>query len=200
MPDIDSTEYQIGLEAVKLAYTHKSTPGRSALAYFCGQATKDNTTKRRKSGSHQVYAAESRQPQFSRPVLPEVQELTGFIHREIASLTPICMLWVQYRYRKAGASKDDHALAFMRAYTRLYDAQHLQSCRTATRLEVFELIRVGVVNAGMRDFKIQPNRHRFTPRNWNKTYKPHWQRITQELRDIDQAALSELGRKTLSKK
>ncbi len=175
---------------VRSAFTHHAIPGSSPIACFGGQH-RPKAEKRRPgvAARHQVHATATRAPRFSRPILLDGQQSTGYIHRLIAELDPLEFAWVQFRYRAAGVARDNFEASFQRAYFRAYEAEHLLACKTGTRRMVRYLISIAMENECRPQQKIEPAGGDVDRRNWNKTYRPHWRRIRLELAEIDSQAL-----------
>lgn len=185
-------------QVVRSAFTFDAIPVQSPTAHFAGQH-RPKQARRKPGGAvkHQVHATASRAPQFSRPNLRNTQQLTGYIHRCIAELDPLEFAWLQYRYRQPGVARDDHGLYFQRAYFQAYEENHLVNCKTGTRRMVRYLISVAMENEARPRRKIKPDWGDVDPRNWNKTYRPHWQRVCLEIAEIDAMALLKIAQRII---
>lgn len=187
----------VGRNAALKAFRHIRQRGESPVAYFDG-AHRPDTPRRTPTKPRQyvMHAVETRPSGSSKPNLVDKQSLDGAVHRAIAELEPMQFQWIQYRYRPDGLARTQHGAAFQREYFRRYEAEHLQGCKTGTRRMVRYLISVAMDNEGNPGRRAaQPDGYDASPRNWNKTYRPHWHRICAELSKLDADALFQLGQK-----
>ena len=140
-------------------------------------------------GYDEIHATQTRASGYSRPVLLDRQVLTGYIHRAIADLDPMAFLWIQYRYRSPGIARTNHGENFRRDYFDQYNAEHLTRSKTGTRRIVRTMISIAMECGANPDQKIEPQGFDIDRRNWNKTYRPHFRQICDELKSIDERAL-----------
>lgn len=185
----------VGRRAVIKAFRHIRQRAESPVAYFDG-AHRPDTPRRTPTRPRRfvMHAVATRPSGTSRPNLVDKQTLDGAVHRAIAELEPLEFLWVQYRYRPDGLARVQHGDNFLRRYFERYQSSHLVNCKTGTRRMVRYLISVAMHNeTNPHQRAAQPDGYDTSPRNWNKTYRPHWHRICAELTKLDSDALYSLG-------
>lgn len=190
-----------GRHHIKSAFHYDFIPGQS-IAYFPGKSKpekKQSIITRLRLGrvASVVHAVETRPSGRSKPNLLVTQEINGQVHRCMAELDGLHYQWVQFRYRPAGVAKDDHRRSFHMKYFQQYTRDHLRSCKTGTRRVVRTMIALAMIdrsNPGLA-LRAMPEGSGVSPRNWNKTYMPHWKRIASDLSRIDSEALCTVGQK-----
>lgn len=222
MNEIDDDLVSAGREACIRAFQVYTTPGSSTLSYFAGQKRpKKHRAKittalqpapggpsggvltdeqrdriaRHRIGEDELHASATRNPGFSRPPLPDNQRLAGDVHRAIAELPSMELLWINFCYRKPGGARTDYGLKFQREYFDRYQAEHLANAKTRTRSTIHDLLGVAMANEAEPNRHIYPDVPRSARRGWNKTYGPHYFAIQVALHNIHRQALSKVAEK-----
>ena len=186
---------EVGRMAALRAFSMPRVLGDSALAHFSGQKRPEQPRRKRRQGTHELYAKATRAHGFSRPPLPPSHLIAGNIHRAIADLEPLQFLWVQFAYRPPGLARTQHGKKFLRTYFEQYQRANLSGCKTGTRTMVRYLISVAMANTSRPERAVYPMGEDINPRNWNKTYRPHWIAISHEIYLLDRGAVLALGQK-----
>lgn len=204
----DNMLIELGRYTAYWAFRPRYSPGQSPTAYFAGQKRPDNRalrsrnpqgdTKqerrlRRAMDYDQIHATQTRPPGFSRESVAHNQAIFGDAHRAIADLEALQMLWVQAMYRPYGPTRGEFKGRFRRAYFARYERAELQGCRTGTRTIARHLIAVALDNWGLNKKRPPEAIVGVSRETWKKTYKPHWQRISRDIEQIDRGAMLALG-------
>lgn len=186
----------MGRRAIRLAFGIKEAPGASTMASIVEEKNQPGGGGSWKSAATRVHATESIKTSSSRPVLPGNQRLTGYIHRCISELNVMEKQWVRFRYMPACNNQRDAGAKFVRSYSALYDAAHLQGARAGTRAIVREMVAFRMAQC----LGIIPELARFESQNgamtrqaWSKTYDKHWKIICKDVHLVDGAAVYKVG-------